>query len=62
MIRAFRRRQDNKLKNLIDLAQYQEAIPAPPTTVIEDNDVFYDTPPSFPDRLPTCDKGPVQFD
>ena len=62
MIRAFRRRQDNELKNLIDLAQYQEPISTPPTTVIEDNDVFYDTPTSFPDWLPTCDKDPVQFD
>ena len=62
MIRAFRRRQDSKLKNLIDLTQYQDVIPAPTTTVIENNDVFYDTPSSFPDWLPTCDKDPVQFD
>ena len=62
MIRAFRRRQDSKLKNLIDLTQYQDVIPAPTTTVIENNDVFYDTPSSSPDWLPTCDKDPVQFD
>ena len=62
MIRAFRRRQDRKLKNLIDLTQYQDVIPAPTTTVIENNDVFYDTPSSSPDWLPTCDKDPVQFD
>ena len=62
MIRAFRRSQDTELQNLIDLAQYQEPIPTPPTIVIEDNNVFYDTPTSFLDWLPPYENDPVQFD
>ena len=48
MIRALPRCKDSELRNLIDLTQYQDSLPPPPTLTIVDNDVFYDTPNSFP--------------
>ena len=44
MIRAIRCRKDCELRNLIDLTQYQDSMPPPPSLTIVDNDLAHDTP------------------